>query len=385
MVRQIREYDTDDGKRFRVRYRLGGVETSETFRRAEDAEMFRDMLGDSKDDRVGQALAWLSARQQVVAEATLPFSTWFEHYVDQLTGVSPRTRGDYRSMKRRYLTSLDRLPLPLITRTHVTGIVNRMDSEGRSPKTIKSTINMLSTCLGLAIDEGHIATNPCKRVRLPTQQIGGVEARFLTHKEFAALVAATPLHYKPLVVFLFGTGLRWSEATALQARHVDIANGTVRVEQAWKRVPGESFRLGPPKTAKSKRTVNAATMALAAVQPLLRKPNDFVFTTASGGVVRHANFFTNVWQPACERAGLEPPPRIHDGRHSHASWLLSDGQSLEAVQDQLGHESILTTRKVYGHLLPALGVAIGRSASAALDRALPDGWAATEISATSVE
>lgn len=71
--------------------------------------------------------------------------------------------------------------------------------------------------------------------------------------------------------------------------------------------------------------------------------------------------------PAARKAGLASPeqrdtkgkltgrydgPRIHDARHTHASWLLSAGATLEQVQDQLGHESILTTRKVYGHLLP---------------------------------
>jgi integrase len=40
--------------------------------------------------------------------------------------------------------------------------------------------------------------------------------------------------------------------------------------------------------------------------------------------------------------------------------------SLEQVQDQLGHESILTTRKVYGHLQPAMREALQKAAEAAL-------------------
>jgi integrase len=60
----------------------------------------------------------------------------------------------------------------------------------------------------------------------------------------------------------------------------------------------------------------------------------------------------------CGCAGtVAPRPKIHSLRHTHASWLISLGIQLEAVQDQLGHESILTTRGVYGHLLPALGAA----------------------------
>ena len=367
-VRQIAEYDTEDGRRYRVRFRLGGRETSETFRRKADAEMFRDILGDGKNGRTDSALSWLYSQQQETARAeTVTFAEWFVHYVAQLTGVTPRTRGDYESLRRRYLTELDHLPLTLITRGHITGIVNRLEREGRAPKTIKQTINTLSTCFALAVDEGHMKTNPCRRVRLPKDQHGsGTEPRFLTHDQAAQLIAATAEHYRPLVTFLFGTGMRWSEATALQGRHVNLDAGTVRVEQAWKRVPGDGYQIGVPKTVKARRTVNAAVPALVAVAPLLRGPKDYVFTTRSGGPVMHANFYTNIWAKACAASGLDPAPRIHDCRHSHASWLISDGMSLESVQDQLGHESIETTRRVYGGLLPAVGVAVGRSASAAM-------------------
>lgn len=379
-MRAISEHRADSGKiTFRVRYRLGGKETSETFVRREDAEMFRDILGNGKGERVSQALAWLAARRKGEAGTTITFGQWWARYLDQLTGVTERTRGDYASMHRRYLSHLDPLPLNVVSREHVTTLVNSLDRRGLSPKTIKQSVHLLSTCLALAIDEGQMTANPCRGVRLPSQRLGGVEARFLSDDEFRALMAEIPDHYRPLVAFLFGTGMRWSEATAIQARHVNLNAGTVRVEQAWKRVPGKGFVIGVPKTRKARRTVNAAVIALAAVQPLLRGPSELVFITPSGGPVTHANFFNNIWRPACTRAGLDPAPRIHDARHTHASWLISDGQSLEAVQDQLGHESIETTRKVYAQLLPAVGVAVGKAASAALARALGELRPALEL------
>lgn len=369
-MRQVKEVHTSDGTRYRVRYRLGGRETSETFLRRPDAEMFRDILGDGSGDRVTQALAWLRA-QQTGPTSSLTFGQWFDAYVTQLTGVTPRTREDYRSIRRRYLSHLDQTPLTMLGRAHVTGLVNDMEAAGRAPKTIKQTVHLLSTCLALAIDEGHLTANPCKRVRLPTASLDTVDPRFLTTAEFAALVAATPAHYKPLVTFLFGTGMRWSEATGIEGRHIDLEAGTVRVDQAWKRVPGDGFRLGPPKTPRARRTVYAAEQAIEAVRPLLGGPRELVFRTASGGPVSHANFYNNIWTKTCERAGLDPAPRIHDARHTHASWLLSDGVSLEAVQDQLGHESIETTRRVYAHLIPAVGERVRASATLVLRGALP--------------
>lgn len=367
-MRKPKKYIAGDGtETWRVRYRTGGIETSETFRRLEDAETFAAILGTGKADRVAEALDWLAARERQDAAAT--FGEWFEEWRGQLSGVTSRTRDDYEAMHRRYLTELDTLPLPLIARAHVAKIVNRLDDEGKSPKTIKNVIHMLSSVMALAVDEGLIARNPVNRVRLPKQQIDEERVQFLTYSEAAALIDATPEHYQPLVTFLLGTGLRWSEATALQCRHVNLDKGTVRVQQAWKRIPG-GWEVGPPKSNKSKRTVNAAVPALVAVAPLMGKPSDFVFTTPTGKPVRHSNFYNRIWVPACERAGLDPRPTIHACRHTHASWLISDGKGLEAVQDQLGHESYETTRKVYAHLLPAVGVAVGESASAAMREVL---------------
>lgn len=350
---------------WRVRFRQGGTETSRTFRHEQDANTFTALLS-SGANGVTEALAWLASKE--AQEEAVSFGAWFETYVGQLTGITPRTRADYRKMNARYLGDLQPLPLPQVTRSHVTTIVNRLDNQGLSSKTIKNIIHMLSSVMALAIDEGHATKNPCRRIRLPAESLDAVDARFLEPDEFARLHDAMPEHYRPLLLFLVGTGMRWSEATALAPRAVSLERGTVRVDRAWKwQGAGKGWAVGVPKSKKSRRTVNAAVVALKAVAPLL--DGDYVFTTPTGRVVRHNNFYNRVWLPAVEAAGLKGT-RIHDLRHTHASWLISDGQSLEAVQDQLGHESILTTRKVYGHLQPAIGVAVGKSASETLARAL---------------
>jgi integrase len=73
------------------------------------------------------------------------------------------------------------------------------------------------------------------------------------------------------------------------------------------------------------------------------------------------NFRANVWTPAVERTWPSKDengkpisdamrPRIHDLRHTCASWLIQAGRPLPAVQAHLGHESITTTVGVYRHL-----------------------------------
>jgi len=43
--------------------------------------------------------------------------------------------------------------------------------------------------------------------------------------------------------------------------------------------------------------------------------------------------------------------RIHDLRHTFASWLITYGESLACVKDQMGHRSIQITVDIYGHLI----------------------------------
>jgi len=45
------------------------------------------------------------------------------------------------------------------------------------------------------------------------------------------------------------------------------------------------------------------------------------------------------------------PIRIHDLRHSHATWLINNGVNIVAVSKRLGHADIEQTLKTYIHLL----------------------------------
>jgi len=44
--------------------------------------------------------------------------------------------------------------------------------------------------------------------------------------------------------------------------------------------------------------------------------------------------------------------RFHDLRHTFASLLIAQGESLTYIRDQLGHYSIQMTVDIYGHLVP---------------------------------
>ncbi len=112
-----------------------------------------------------------------------------------------------------------------------------------------------------------------------------------------------------------------------------------------------------------------------------RGGDEFVFINAHGGPILNATFWPKHWSKAIAAAQnpvgadgqpdesalrLTKSPRIHDLRHTHASWLIAQGTDLFVVQRRLGHESITTTMDRYSHLLPEQQI----SAAAAAGRAL---------------
>ncbi|MFC0693132.1 site-specific integrase [Paraburkholderia humisilvae] len=76
----------------------------------------------------------------------------------------------------------------------------------------------------------------------------------------------------------------------------------------------------------------------------------WVFAVASGA---RLTTIQKGFQSACLRAGIDNF-RVHDLRHTFASWLVMAGVSLYVVKDLLGHSSIVVTER-YAHLAPHVG------------------------------
>jgi integrase len=220
-------------------------------------------------------------------------------------------------------------------------------------KTIRNCHGILHTILEAATTPTYrlIRSNPCAATTLPRWQKR--EMRFLTDPEIARLIAAMPEHWRPLVLLLVATGLRWGEAVGLRVGDVDLLARVpvLRVARTLHELSSTGeLVFTDPKTKQSRRTVSFTTKVAAALAGLVagRDREELLFTTPTGLTVRTRNF-RRTWQKALKRAGLEGL-RIHDLRHTHAAMLISAGRSLTAIQRRLGHSSIAVTSDLYGHL-----------------------------------
>ena len=353
----LRQMTRKDGTGYvQVLYRLGGKQTSTSFEDLQSAAKFKNLA-----DRFGpaKALEVIGADPEMTA---MTLGEWLEHHVNHLTGVRKSTLYDYRSYARKDIGPiLGDLPLSTLSRDDIAMWMQTMADNGASGKTVANKHGFLSSALNGAVRAGLIPNNPAAGHRLPTSERRDMVC--LTRRDFARLLESVTEPWRPLVEFLVASGCRWGEATALKPADINRETGTVRITRAWKRTYDRGgYELGPPKTKRSVRTINVPTTVL----DKLDYTGEWVFTNRAGRPVRHNGFHDRVWKPAVVRAKLDPKPRIHDLRHTCATWLVLAGVPLPVVQAHLGHESINTTISLYSHI----DRRSGEAAAAVIDAAL---------------
>jgi integrase len=352
-----------DGSTFwEVLFRHDGRQRSLSFETADHAGKFKELVGLVG---AGKALAAydLAPAPRAANGSSVTVAEWVEHHIEHLIGCERKTIDEYRRfLKRDIAPGLGPIPLMSLTGEHLARWVQELKAKGNSGKTIRNKHGFVSSALNAAVKSGHIAVNPAVGQRLPRTE--RKEMVFLSKEEYHLLHGCFSDHYKPFVEFLAATGARFSEATALQPKDIDREGATVRISRAWKRIPGEGYELGPPKTKRSIRTIGVPRSVFDA----LDLSHEWLFVNTAGNPVRIYGWRENVWYPAlvkAEEKGLAKRPRVHDLRHTCASWMIHAGVPLPVIQQHLGHESIETTVAVYGHLdrrsMQAAADAIGRA------------------------
>jgi integrase len=376
----IQKRSTASGERWRVSFRIDKQLTSDTFIDPRAAADYAALV-----ERIGgvSARAVLEARRDKAPGVSI-LSAFLSAYLAQLTGIEEGTRAEYARMAARsWLPDLGEMPVAAIKREQITAWVNSAAASGLAGKTIKNQHNLLSSVMKYAVKQGQRLDNPCLDIRLP--RTVPAQPVFLSESEFSTLYSLIPERWKLLVAMLAGTGMRWGEVTALRWPDLDLdaAIPVVHISRAHKRAAHGARVESTTKTKRSLRTVSLPSR-LAADLRAAKVPGDgFVFTGVKGAVVSHQNFYSRVWQPTVEAVNDEKTlaplglhsigkkPRVHDLRHSHASWLIAAGLPLPVIQRRLGHESITTTVDRYGHLAGGALLQAAEAADDALALAMP--------------
>jgi len=198
-----------------------------------------------------------------------------------------------------------------------------------------------------AIEKLYVARNPLEGIPAPKHEPGTYEVwSFNEAKQFMDLARDQPF-FAGCVLGL-AAGLRAAEIRGLRWRDVDLKACTVTIRQQSTTHDG----IRPPKTKSSRRTISLpliAVEALKAHRAQQAKIAQYVFSGSDGEPITQG-VQHGLWKKALKAAGV-PEIRMHDLRHSTATFLIASGEPANVVAEILGHRDASITMRVYSHIL----------------------------------
>jgi integrase len=202
--------------------------------------------------------------------------------------------------------------------------------------------------LGTANKWGYLQTNPAQGAQVPAQ-IATRERLTLTPEQVRALLGVLQEPFRTMVLLAVLSGLRRGEIFGLRWKSIDWVEGSIVVVEAD--YEGHS---AAPKTRASCRKVfvdSTVIESLNNLRPERFQPSDLVFRTDRGTPFNPNNVMNRVLGPACKEAGI-PHVSWHNFRYTFSTWANPTGESIKALQSQLGHTDSRLTLSVYTQPMP---------------------------------
>lgn len=279
------------------------------------------------------------------------FSDFVERWFDTLT-VRESSLADYRNTCRHLTAYFGNRTMNTITAEEIDGFLAEF-GKTHAPATVRKTATRLRQLFKRAVTWGYLASSPALDLANVPRAVKGSTQRVINPDQVRALVNAALPYWRPLFLTAVMTGLRRGELFGLTWDDVLWSEHAIRVRHQL-----QNGRLVEPKSESAKRRIDVGPSLLAALAEHKRvcPPSDLelVFPTSSGRPVHTSDWNRDVFRPATRRAML-PDLTLHDLRHTYASALIHQGQSVKYVQTVMGHASAQTTLDVYGHLFETGG------------------------------
>jgi len=225
--------------------------------------------------------------------------------------------------------------------------VNPKTKKKYSQTYIKTINNQLVAIFNYAVKFHNLKENPCHKAGSIGKKHAD-EMNIWTVEEFNKFV--TFVKHKPVSYvgfqILFWCGLRVGELLALTTKDINFKNKTLNIDKSYQRIKRRDV-ITPPKTPKSKRIIDIPDNLTLILENYLKKMYDYddetrLFPTTKSTYEHDMIVYS-------KKAYLKKI-RLHDLRHSHASFLINNNVNILAIANRLGHEKIETTLNTYSHL-----------------------------------
>lgn len=306
--------------------------------------------------------AEVEIRKKLLSEVYKDSDTYFcyvaKEYIELTKpSVKESTYITYINALEKANKIIGKKPIGYITASVLQNYISKLDAT-YSKKYVSMQYYVLNKVFKYAVTQGYISNNPLKRVILDARK-NELEKKINIFEpdEFNKFInVADNDEYKCFFMFLYYMGTRKGEARALTWNDINFENKTVRIE---KTLSDTTHKISPPKTKNSFRTITIPNILLEElhkhydVQKKYSEFNNNVFVFGydkylpSESIRRHLKKWI-------EKANLHDI-RVHDLRHSHASYLInnmSDKFTVYDIAKRLG-DTVNTVLSTYAHWFKA--------------------------------
>ena len=301
----------------------------------------------------------------------LTVGAWLDIWLEEYTGnIKDTTARSYRDNVRLHIKpALGAVPLQKLNAHTIQKFYNDLSTNGRkdqkydapaglSAKSVRNVHVILHKALKQAVLIGYIKGNPTEACTLPRAE--KKEIKILSAEELPRFLEAAEghKHHALFIVYLF-TGMRRGEVLGLTWDNVDFDNGIIHVRKQMQRerVKGGKLRLVTLKNEKHRQIAPANTV-FQALRKHRAKQNEARLLVGPAWESNSLVFCNDLGSPLDADAVYQSYKRflssngfsdlrLHDLRHTAATLMLQNGDSIKSVQEALGHHTAAFTLDVY--------------------------------------
>ncbi|HHU58845.1 MAG TPA: site-specific tyrosine recombinase XerD [Bacteroidales bacterium] len=233
-----------------------------------------------------------------------------------------------------------------VTLVQLKDLMDWVNSRGISPRTQARIISGIKSFYKFLLIEEKVEKDPTALLEAP--RVGRKLPEVLSVAEVDTIINAVDTRKpegqrnKAILETLYSCGLRVSELIDLKISNLFFESGFIKIEGK-----GSKERLVPIST-KAVKEINLYLSEYRRTLKIFPSHEDILFLNRRGKKLSRVMIFTII-KNISKKLNIAKNISPHTFRHSFATHLIDGGANLRAVQEMLGHESIITT-EIYTHL-----------------------------------
>lgn len=269
-----------------------------------------------------------------------------EQYLPYVQSYKRSWKSDVSMIKTHIAPNLGQFVMCKVSAFEITNFIQTMKHKNLAPGTINRSLVLLRYAYKLAQRWQEPGVNLNAWLSIKQLKLDNRMERYLTPEQSANLLHSVKDSLNPqlvfIVAFLIYTGARKREVLEVKWSDINLD------QSSWKISKNKSNKVRHvPLSEGALETLSAVREKWTCQQwGVSVEQNDFIFANPSTGKPFSSFFYS--WDTARTKAGM-PDLRVHDLRHSFASFLVNAGRSIYEVKELLGHADIKTTSR-YAHL-----------------------------------